>query len=192
MKTLLLTLTMLSLSASVALGQPASLAIGSALPAGSHMLQMTDDSSQPVSDLMGPQGTVFIFWSNACRWTEGYQERVRALHSAAGGKGMAVVLVNSNDPEAFPEESAEASRAAMPGLRYGHDQGAALAKALGAYRTPEVFAFDAEGKLAYSGAIDDAPGDTKAVTRSYVADFIGGQPQTPTKAFGCRIRLPYD
>ena len=73
---------------------------------------------------------------------------------------------------------------------YVHDPGAVLAKALGAYRTPEVFAFDEAGTLVYSGAIDDAPADAKAVQQSFVTDFLDGKSPAPTKAFGCRIRFP--
>ena len=100
------------------------------------------------------------------------------------------MLVNSNDAGAFPEESQAYSAAKQYPLRYVHDPGAVLARALGAYRTPEVFAFSSSRVLAYSGAIDDSAGDASAVTRSYVEEFLAGRAPAPTKAFGCRIRFP--
>ena len=143
-----------------------------------------------LSSLQGDQGTVIIFWSNQCRWTEGYEARVSALHSAASAQGMRLVLVNSNDANAFPEESVAASAAKGYAMTYVHDVGGNLASTLGAYRAPEVFVFDGSGMLVYTGGIDDAPADESAVTERYIADVMNGNIPAPTKAFGCRIRLP--
>lgn len=170
--------------------QPATLAVGTALPAADHTVQHVGGGQAAVSSLTGTAGTVFIFWSNTCRWTEGYRARVEALHAAAAAQNVAMVLVNSNDARSFPEEGLQSSAAHRHTVPYVHDPGAVLARALGAYRTPEVFAFDGAGALAYAGAIDDAPGDEAAVQQSFVGDFLSGKPSAPTKAFGCRIRFP--
>ena len=186
----LVALCLIALGAMEARAQPAALAVGSMLPNQEHTVQLLDGSSGAVSSLLAANGTIFIFWSNQCRWTEGYEARVKALYAAASSQGMSVVLVNSNDPEAFPKESLDASASKGYRMPYVHDPGGILARALGAYRTPEVFAFDGEGILVYAGAIDDAPADAKAVGTSYVSDFLAGLRPAPTKAFGCRIRLP--
>ncbi len=185
-----LALMLLLFAAACAQAQPAALAVGSMLPVQGHTVQHIGGGDAEVSSLLGARGTVFIFWSNACRWTDGYQKRVEDLHAAASSKGISVVLVNSNDASAFPEETPTASATGKHPVPYVHDPGAVLAKALGAYRTPEVFAFDEAGTLVYSGAIDDAPADAKAVQQSFVADFLAGSTPAPTKAFGCRIRFP--
>lgn len=140
--------------------------------------------------LAGARGTILLFWSNECNWTQQYARRVMAL--AGSADGVAVVLVNSNDAQAFPSE-AEDNNMALP---YVRDDSGALAKALGAERTPHVFAFNAANKLVYSGAIDDAAADPDAVENYYLGDVLqqlsGGQPVTvaSTRPFGCRIKLP--
>ena len=185
-----LALILLLFAAAYAQAQPAALAVGGTLPVQGHTVQYVGGDDAEVSSLLGAHGTVFIFWSNACRWTEGYEKRVEDLHAAASKNDISVVLVNSNDASAFPDEAPATSAAGRHALPYVHDVGAVLAKALGAYRTPEVFAFDGARKLVYSGAIDDAPADAKAVQQSFVADFLDGKSPAPTKAFGCRIRFP--
>lgn len=139
--------------------------------------------------LAGARGTVLVFWSNECNWTQQYERRVMAM--AGSADGVAVVLVNSNDAQAFPSE-AEGNDMGLP---YVRDDTGALAKALGAERTPHVFAFDAGNTLVYSGAIDDAAADPDAVENAYLGDVLqqlsGGQSVTvaSTRPFGCRIKL---
>ena len=175
---------------SFAVAQPASLSIGSPMPAADHTVQTIGGSEASVSSLLGAQGTVFIFWSNSCQWTEGYESRVKQLHQDAQSKGIAVVLVNSNDSDSFPSEAPESSAAKGYQVTYVHDTGAGLAKAFGAFRTPEVFAFGSNRTLVYSGAIDDAPADAGEVQNSYVGAFLSGEQVAATKPFGCRIRFP--
>jgi hypothetical protein len=79
------------------------------------------------------------------------------------------------------------------------DADGAVGKSYSAKRTPEMFIIDKEGKLAYSGAIDDQPNDdTKAPlkegTVNYVAKALGELAsgstvsQSETKAYGCTIK----
>ena len=46
---------------------------------------------------------------------------------------------------------------------YVVDKNSVMADIFGANRTPEVFLFDKNSKLAYHGAIDDNPGDAEGV-----------------------------
>jgi hypothetical protein len=67
----------------------------------------------------------------------------------------------------------------------------------GAKATPHMFVIDAQGKLAYKGAIDDKPsadpGDIKSA-KNYVAQALdallaGKRPAVPeTKAYGCSVK----
>ena len=75
---------------------------------------------------------------------------------------------------------------------YLSDPTSAVAKAFGAERTPHAFVFDADGRLAYVGTIDDSPGDAGNVKERYLERAIGtlGGVATPsTKAFGCTIKF---
>ena len=76
---------------------------------------------------------------------------------------------------------------------YLHDADQAIARALGSERTPEVFVFDGERRLAYHGAIDDSR-DQEGVTRHYLRDALDavldgrspGVAETP--AVGCTVK----
>ena len=166
--------------------QPASL--GLAMP--DVALEYAEGGATSAHALTGKRGTVLIFWSNECNWTEQYKRRVMEVGRSAGD--VSIVLVNANDASAFPGEAAD-SDMRLPNVR---DTAGELAAALGAARTPEVFAFDADRNLVYTGAIDDAAADADAVSQTWLQDVVdhlsGGQSVAvpSTRAFGCRIKLP--
>lgn len=172
------------------------------LPLADRPMPSTDGQQVTLAQLRGTRGLVIVFWSNRCPWVDRYEARLKELAEAYEARGVPFVLVNANDPEAFPQESLEASRqqAQRKGypMPYLKDEGAALARALGASRTPEVFAFDARNRLVYRGAIDDSPGDASNVQQAYLKAALeallqGRAPETTeTGAFGCLIRLPQD
>ncbi|MBP1619725.1 MAG: thioredoxin family protein, partial [Acidobacteria bacterium] len=70
-----------------------------------------------------------------------------------------------------------------------------VARAFGATRTPEVYLFDAAGKLVYKGAIDDNAQDAAKVQHRYLADALeavsAGREVAvrETKAIGCSIKF---
>ena len=181
--------------------QPEELPLGSALPSVDAPLQRVDGSSTSLSALTGDTATVFIFWSNQCPWVDKYEARVQDLAAAyAENDAVRIVLVNSNDASAFPQESLEASRAraqeAGYAATYVKDATGALAEALGAARTPHAFVFDRAQTLVYAGTIDDSPGDPANVSTPYLRNVVeavvsgGDVPVADTKAFGCMIKLP--
>lgn len=175
------------------------LPLGSSLPMADQTLTSPDGSPVVLADVLGSAGTVLIFWSNQCPWVDKYEDRIGALADQYGGAGFAFLAVNANDPQAFPKESAPESRKPAQQLgqafSYLMDTGSALAKALGASRTPHVFVFDADRTLVYTGTIDDSPGDPGNVQKTYLKDVLdalqAGQEVAvaKTKAFGCTIKL---
>ena len=76
---------------------------------------------------------------------------------------------------------------------YLHDEDQSLARALGAERTPEVFLFDGDRRLAYHGAIDDNR-EESAVARHYLRDaldaLLGGEKPAvgETPPVGCTVK----
>ena len=166
------------------------------VPAANQTLPNATGSSASLAELAGDQATVVIFWSNQCPWTAKYRERIQGLAGAYQGQGVSFVLVNSNNATAFPQESLEASRKHASGynMPYLKDEGGQVAKAFGAQRTPHVFVFNGQGELAYTGAIDDSPGDPSAVKQSYLDNalqaLMSGKsvPTAKTNAFGCALR----
>lgn len=69
-----------------------------------------------------------------------------------------------------------------------------IGKAYGAKTTPHMFVLDKEGKLAYSGAIDDDPTGKAEKPRNYVLDAVqalkdGKAPEVPsTDPYGCSVK----
>ncbi len=171
------------------------LAPGASMPAVEA--QRVGGGSTTLAAEAGAEGTVVIFWSNQCLWADRYAERVQQLSSTFSGQGISFVLINSNDPAAFPQESAEASREVanrFASMTYLRDDGSAAAEAFGAERTPHVFVFDGNRSLVYVGAVDDSPGDPAGVQEAYLRAaleaLVAGQavPTPQTQAFGCAIK----
>lgn len=176
------------------------LAPGQSLPPVDAALRTLDGRAVAPRALLGEEGTVLLFWSNDCPWVARYRSRVERLAAQFEGRGVRVVLVNANDTTGAPEESLAASRAHAqdPGYpaRYVRDPEAALARAVGATRTPQAFVLDADRRLVYVGAIDDSPSSPDRVEASYLRraleGLVAGRDAAPgrQKAFGCALRYP--
>lgn len=195
----LLLIVSLFVGTGVVYAQSGGLAIGAQLPLTNQALENIEGGQLTLADIEGTSGTVVIFWSNECPWVERYEGRILDLAGEFEAKGFGFILVNANDPRAFPGENLEASReraqASNYTIPYVLDSGSTLAKAFGATRTPHVFVFDADDKLVYMGTVDDSPGDPRNVKEHYLRDALNavleGQPiaSAETKAFGCNIKF---
>jgi hypothetical protein len=114
-------------------------------------------------------------------------------------RGLAIVAVNSNDLEAYPQDGPDAMRreAAEFGYRFPYliDETQDVARAYRAACTPDFFLFDAERRLAYRGQFDDSrPGNGRPVTgadlRAAVDAVLVSRP-VPGEQFpslGCNIK----
>ncbi|HEX7069828.1 MAG TPA: thioredoxin family protein [Rhodothermales bacterium] len=190
-----LAVTMLVSTAAMAQNEPV---LGTKLPLADRSMPSSNGNSQRLADLAGPNGTVVLFWSNNCPWVDKYEDRLSETVSRFSQAGFGFVLVNSNDPVAFPEEAIDGIRERASSRNYTVpyllDEGSQLAKALGAVRTPHVYVFDGSGGLVYSGAIDDSPGDPADVTETFLVSVLGSMSNgqkasvTRTTSFGCRIK----
>lgn len=173
---------------------------GRSLPSVDESLERLDGTSVSLRQLTGKRGTVFIFWSNRCPWIDRYEDRVRTLVSDYQDEGIRFVLVNANSATRYPSEGLEPSRERSQKRNYTatyvRDPTAALAEALGAQLTPQVFVFNGEGTLVYTGAIDDSPSGAEQVEEPYlrqaVEALIGGResPVSQKKPYGCTLKFP--
>ena len=158
-----------------------------------------DGKNITLASAAGKKGTLVFFICNHCPWVKKWQSRIAAVGNAAKKNGIGVVAINSNDPAAYPEDSYESmkKRAKDVGYRFAYavDETSDLARAFGASHTPEVFLFDADGKLVYHGAVDDNAHDKSAVEHNWLQDAVNavqaGQevPVAETKALGCGIKM---
>jgi peroxiredoxin len=174
------------------------LALGAPAPMADVAMKGVDGKALTIAQAAGKKGTLVIFTCNACPWVKRWETRIAAIGNAAKAKGIGVVAINSNEainPEdGFPEMQKRAKKLGLK-FPYVQDETSDVARAFGATRTPEVFLFDAAGKLVYHGAIDDNAQDAKAVTKPYLTDAVnavaaGSAVSTAeTKALGCSIKF---
>jgi peroxiredoxin len=140
---------------------------------------------------------VLVQSCNHCPYVQAWEGRLSAIASDYADRGVRVVAVNSNDAVSHPEDSFEEmqkrSREQGFTFEYLYDEPQAVAQALGAERTPEVFVYDRDRRLRYHGAIDDNRDET-GVSQQYLRDALdallaGSDPavaQTP--AVGCTVK----
>ena len=145
----------------------------------------------------GHNAVVVAMTSATCPVSKRYLPSLASLHGELAAQGVALVLVNP-----FASETAAEIRAQLAGpavtATYVHDTEKALATALGARTTTEVFLLDATRTLVYRGALDDQYGidyNLDAPRHAYLRDAVAAllRNQTPaiqaTAAPGCELDL---
>ena len=177
-------------SPGAAFGQPA--------PLRTVRMKSVNGTELSIAEAAGKKGTLVLFICNHCPWVKAWQTRIATLGNAALEKGVGVIAINSNDPAIFPEDSFDEmkERAKEIGYKfpYAVDATSDIARAFGATHTPEVYLFDAKGRLVYHGAVDDNAKDESAVQHRWLREAVEAlaigkpQPVAETKALGCGIR----
>lgn len=173
------------------------------LPLGSPAPEFTlpDATGTTVSlhDLAGSRGTLVAFVCNHCPYVKHVATEFAAAAQRWVESGVAVVAINSNDAEQYPDDSPEqmVERAAAWGWRFPYlvdaDQTAALA--YGAACTPDFFLFDDGATLVYHGRLDgSSPGNNIPLTGdelgAAVAALVAGEAITTDQrpSVGCSIK----
>ena len=155
---------------------PSALALGAPAPMQDIAMQNIDGKPLTIAKAAGKKGTLVLFICNHCPYVKAWQPRIAEIGNAAIKQGVGVIAINSNDPEAYPEDAfAEMGpRAKSVGYQFPYvvDATSGVARAFGATRTPEAFLFDAKGKLVYHGAIDDNSQHADQVTQRWLNDAI--------------------
>lgn len=178
---------------------PTSLTIGATAPKRDVPMKNINGKTLTIAQAAGKKGTLVMFICNHCPYVKAWQSRLAEVGNAAVKAGIGVIAVNSNDPSAYPEDeyAVMVQRAKEVGYRfpYAVDATSEVARAFGAARTPEVFLFDAAGKLVYHGAVDDNGQHPDQVKARYLFDAVtavaAGKPvaNADTKALGCGIKF---
>lgn len=178
--------------------KPSHLPIGAKMPMADVKMPSVDGKRYSIADVAGEKGTLVVFSCNHCPYVKMYEKRMARIFNEWRKKGIGVIVINSNDPEAYPEDRMEVmkERAKKFGFDFPYvvDETSDVARAFGATRTPECFLFDAKGKLVYWGAIDDNPRDASKVERHYLEDalraLVEGRKieKQEAKAVGCTIK----
>lgn len=167
-------------------------------PAPDFKLKGTDGKDYSLASFKDAKALVVVFSCNHCPYVQAYEDRMIAVQSEYGAKGVKLALVNSNDASAYPEDSFDAMVARAKELGYNfpylRDDSQDVARSYGATHTPHLFVFDAKRRLAYTGKIDDNWKDASAVKQPFLRDalddVLAARPPrvAETHAIGCTIK----
>ena len=134
------------------------LPIGSPMPAFS----LKDASGAVVSNttLSRSPVSLVMFICNHCPFVKHIRAQLAALGREYAARGVAIVAINSNDAQAYPDDSpqkmVEEARSAGYAFPYVFDADQSVAKAFKAACTPDFFVFSAAKGLVYRGQLDDS------------------------------------
>jgi peroxiredoxin len=144
-------------------------------------------------------GLLVMFICNHCPYVKHVRHELARLAQGWQEQGLAVVGIQSNDWDAYPDDAPDrmAEEAAAVGYTFPYlvDESQDVARAYGAACTPDFFLFDADRRLAYRGQLDGSrPGNGVPVTGedlgAAVDAVLGGRPadgdQRPS--VGCSIK----
>jgi peroxiredoxin len=144
------------------------LALGS--PAPDFALPGVDGQIHKLSDYASSPILVVVFTCNHCPIAQMYEKRIQQLATDYKDKGVAVVAIQGNDPQAIRIDELDSSdlsdtlpemkirvqykHLTYPYLYDGDTQ--KVTRAYGPQATPHVFIFDQQRHLRYEGRIDNS------------------------------------
>lgn len=178
--------------------QAQSLAIGSDLPMKEVKMKDVSGKEVSITDAMKANGVLVMFSCNTCPYVIKNQQRTLDIAAYAKQNNIGVILFNSNEGTRDGDDSYDAMKSYAKNQGYDFyytvDTDSKIANAFGATRTPELFLFNASGKLQYKGAIDDNPTDASNVKRVHareaIAEFTAGKSVSvkESRSVGCTIK----
>jgi peroxiredoxin len=144
------------------------LALGS--PAPDFALPGVDGQAHKLSDYASSPVLVVVFTCNHCPIAQMYERRIQQLAADYKNKGVAVVAIQPNDPQAIRIDELDSSDVSdslpemkirvqykhltYPYLYDGDTQ--QVTRAYGPQATPHVFIFDQQRHLRYEGRMDNS------------------------------------
>jgi len=168
-------------------------------PAPDFSLPDTDGRNVSLSDFSEYQALLVMFICNHCPFVHHIRKRLTELAPGWQKKGVAVVAINANDAEHYPDDSPE--RMVQEVKTFGYtfpylfDETQAVARAYYAACTPDFFLFDSRRRLAYRGQFDSSrPGNSLPVTGKdldeAVQAVLAGKavPEPHRPSMGCNIK----
>ena len=182
----------------------AALKIGAKAP--EFQLPGVDGKQYSLKDFADSRLLLVIFTCNHCPTAQAYEARIMQLQEDYKDRGVALVAISPNDDQAVRLDElgytdvgdsledmklrAKQRGFTFPYLYDGETQKTSLA--YGVVATPQVFLFDHERKLRYSGRIDDAEvkDPTSHDTRNALDALLAGKPVPveKTRTFGCSTK----
>lgn len=181
------------------------LAIGE--PAPDFNLPGIDGRNHSLRDYADAKLLVVIFTANHCKTAQAYESRIIRLVEDYRDRGVAIVAIAPNDPQAVSLSELVYSdlgdsleelklRAKEKGFNFPYlydGDSQKVSRAYGPVSTPHVFIFDSQRRLRYVGRIDNAEdihSVTQTDTRNALDALLSGRPVPVerTKTFGCSVK----
>jgi peroxiredoxin len=168
-------------------------------PAPAFRLPDTTGRLVSLDDLREAPALLVMFLCNHCPFVLHIREGLSAFAREMQPKGLAMVAINANDVERYPEDApgrmAEEKESAGYVFPYLFDETQAVAKAYRAACTPEFYLFDRARVLVYRGQFDDSrPGSGTPITgrdlRAAALAVLEGRPVSADQkpSVGCNIK----
>ena len=158
----------------------------------------TDGRTHSLAEFKDAKLLVVIFSCNHCPYVIGSEDRMIKLATDYAPRGVRFVAINSNETDNHPLDSFEhmkqrSAEKHFP-FPYLRDEDQSVARAYGALRTPHFYVFDADGKLRYTGRMDNHPKDPTLATTHELRDAIDAllagrkPPVEVTNPIGCNVK----
>ncbi len=173
------------------------LALGTSAP--DFDLPDFDGKRHALGDFAASKALLVTFICEHCPFVRHIRGEFAQFAREYSSRGLAVVAINSNDLDVYPQDGPDAMREEARSLGYVFpylvDATQATARAYRAACTPDFFLFDGDRRLAYRGQFDDSrPGNGKPVTgadlRRAVDAVLAGAPVDADQfpSLGCNIK----
>lgn len=153
-----------------------------------------------LEDLGESPALLVMFLCNHCPYVKHVRHELAKLGREYRKQGVVVVAINSNDADAYPDDSPAAMEREKAEFGYTFpylfDEDQSVAKAYQAACTPDFYVFDASRSLAYRGQLDGSrPGNAVPVTGAdlrWALDLILDDRPVPSEgqkpSMGCNIK----
>jgi peroxiredoxin len=147
----------------------------------------------------GLNGLLVLFTCNHCPYAKHVRTAVTEFAREYQERGLGMVAISSNDPEAYPDDGPdgmrEEARSAGYDFPYLFDETQEVAKAYQAACTPDFFLFGKDLRLFYRGQFDETrPNSAQPATGRDLraaADALldgGPAPDEQIASIGCNIK----
>ena len=165
-----------------------------------------DGNRHSLKDYADARILMIVFTCDHCKTAQAYEDRLKQIVKDYSDKGVAVVAIGANDPQALALSEMVYSdrgdsfdemkiRAQERGFNYPHLYDGDMqttARAYGPVATPHVFIFDEARKLRYVGRVDNSENISAVAhqdARAARDALLAGKPVPveKTKTFGCSI-----
>lgn len=163
----------------------------------------TNGKKVSLSDFADAPALLVVFMSNHCPYVKHVADGLAELARDYQQRGVAVVGINSNDVENYPDDApakmAEEVKVRGYTFPYLFDATQCVAKSYRAACTPDFYVFDKHCKLVYRGQMDASrPGSDLPVTsedlRAALDAVLDGRPVSADQkpSLGCNIKWKPD